>query len=137
LQETQTGRNIPIGGTYAPGNDPSTLWTVPGSAEARRFFEYKLTRVRSRAVDFAWGIHSNIPECCVRFYVDEWDDKSAYANQVRWSGFKDYIPCPDCLRNNRRNVLHVCDPSCGRFFALLASAEQRARSGRWIPPVEK
>lgn len=68
--------------------------------------------------DIAFGKHSNIPNCCIDFFVEEWefihirkDDLYVRAvNSCAWG----YVPCPECL--GRGNKVHVrqCITECGK-----------------------
>jgi hypothetical protein len=71
----------------------------------------------------AYGLHSNIPACCVDYYIHEWiahdhliSDGSPHALRIKqlkremgeihapW-----YIPCPECLQHRRFNQIHLCE----------------------------
>jgi hypothetical protein len=78
--------------------------------------------------EFEWivGLHSNIPECCVREFCDavragvgpyakhrweevpgrSWDD-----DDVHWPGAA-YVPCRACERRGVYNPLHQCGDGC-------------------------
>lgn len=71
----------------------------------------------TRERDIAYGRHSNIPECCIMFFVDEWDftkrtkhRKLLWESSPRWN----YVPCPKCLKENRRAHLRMCEAECGK-----------------------
>jgi len=69
------------------------------------------------------GRHSNIPRCCIRFYVERWTrwiksgNKRSLRNYNRrmkrrgWNG--SYIPCPKCLIAKRVVKIHHCGLRCG------------------------
>lgn len=72
-----------------------------------------------RLYTFIYGRHSGIPDCCIRFFLDEWDLHSLYVSKhhpyvrlidgLMWG----YVPCPRCVA--RRNHIRVvqCDLECG------------------------
>jgi hypothetical protein len=68
--------------------------------------------------DIAFGFHSNIPKCCIDFFVEEWEymylhDSNPYVRAVdaaKW----EYVPCPECLGMGRRAELRICALECGR-----------------------
>jgi hypothetical protein len=70
----------------------------------------------------AFGRHSLIPECCIRFFVEEWDARELWRNRSLWfvrMNRKDnvqYVRCPDCLVNGRRAKIHFCDGECAKDF---------------------
>jgi len=96
---------------------------------------------RAAAEEVAAGAHSNIPSCCIAFFVVEWAPwVLAYGRslphpheaELRRAGFTSiehaksgkppqYVPCPDCLRDKRFVEIHSCTPECasvvgGSFF---------------------
>jgi hypothetical protein len=77
-----------------------------------------MTRVQQKAYDWAFGLHSNIPLCCVEFYVENWDmiwncENNPYLRAVNAAQFG-YVPCPECLGRNKRVKLKICLTECGR-----------------------
>lgn len=71
------------------------------------------------------GIHSNIPACCVEFYITRWRRHAMYKS---WTGrgynflkflwypadrIPAYVPCPKCLirRHARPTPLYECEDS--------------------------
>lgn len=94
------------------------------------------------AYDRAFGKHSNIPDCCIEFFVAKWlpmeiearDNYSANirkaAEQFGWFDpncwdrevlgcwlYWNYVPCPDCIISGHKQELHVCTRKC-RMFKL-------------------
>ena len=75
----------------------------------------KLAKMRKYALDF--GRHSNIPECCIQAFVNNWDaHRLARARKIEkeigrplW----EYIPCDKCLDTQRAVAIHKCHPGCG------------------------
>lgn len=61
------------------------------------------------------GKHSNIPDCCVEWFVfiiQFFGTKAAdlYYQAVGYG--RGYIPCPVCLVNNVNITIHKCDITC-------------------------
>jgi hypothetical protein len=74
-----------------------------------------------------FGLHSNIPACCVDFFVQQWFPVShtAHRDREHWKqirqvekevGHIDYIPCPSCLQQKNFVPVHKCDISCQEFI---------------------
>lgn len=68
----------------------------------------------------AFGRHSLIPECCIRFFVDIWDPYSLWRQDtplvqaVKASSAR-YVQCPTCLRDKCEPVkIRRCTIDCGR-----------------------
>ncbi len=71
----------------------------------------------SKARDIAYGLHSNIPMCCIKFYVDQWDwrDDATHARAINASvPAWQYVPCHECLRTNNHAHLRMCEAECGK-----------------------
>jgi hypothetical protein len=73
----------------------------------------------SRERDIAYGRHSLIPECCIKFYVEEWETEwkghTPYGRAVdfsKWMGH--YVPCPKCLGEGNLIRIRQCLGDCGR-----------------------
>jgi hypothetical protein len=72
------------------------------------------------ALDVVFGLHSNIPTCCVYFFVTKWCRDFARdgvggthgAEMKRlWRAGEElprYTPCPSCWAQRRFVELHVC-----------------------------
>lgn len=66
----------------------------------------------------AYGVHSRIPTCCIRFFIYHWermiDEGSDYArfiqNYVHWG----YVPCPKCLAYGNKASVRQCRVECGQ-----------------------
>lgn len=63
------------------------------------------------------GIHSGIPDCCVKFYSTKWifsTEDSEFRNQhrslIRESIFaeRSYIPCPACCASGKAVQIKPC-----------------------------
>ena len=75
----------------------------------------------------AFGLHSNIPECCVEFYcahdspyVIALNDRRARAHPHKIM-YVEYVPCPKCWRRIASNrqppaAIHKCDLKCIPFL---------------------
>lgn len=65
----------------------------------------------------AYGLHSNIPPCCIVFFLTEWEgweNKDApYCRAVHAAPEYEYVPCPECFAYRRVNRLRLCDMDCG------------------------
>lgn len=87
--------------------------------------------------NFAMGLHSKIPICCVVFYCNTWDN----LNPNLWEDINDYRPapndiqyirCPECCKRDNRAKIHRCKPNqrecfIDQFGKLLRSNE------KWVP----
>jgi hypothetical protein len=73
--------------------------------------------MNNREYDIVYGLHSNIPVCCIIFFLTEWhlENKrnSPYARAVHMALYN-YVPCPECLAWHRKNMLRLCDEECGK-----------------------
>lgn len=79
----------------------------------------RMTRAEEKAFDWAYGRHSNIPSCCIEFFVEEWSrrrmwehEDDPYVRAVNVAHFN-YVPCPTCLGRNKRAKLKLCVDECG------------------------
>jgi hypothetical protein len=69
------------------------------------------------------GIHSNIPACCIEFYITRWRQRDMYKS---WTGkvyrflkflwysadrIPAYVPCPKCLIRRCARPLFECEDS--------------------------
>lgn len=72
-----------------------------------------------QAYHFAFGRHSNIPECCIRFFVNVWDAQALWRHDdlplVRAINSSDagYVQCPACLASGRVVQIVDCAIECG------------------------
>lgn len=71
----------------------------------------------SKERDIAYGRHSQIPECCITFYVEEWDNhttlKTHYSTMIHDSGYN-YVPCPKCFFQGIKVKIVQCETDCKR-----------------------
>lgn len=74
----------------------------------------------SKEYHIAYGRHSLIPNCCIQFYVTEWEPfyetkwrETAYHELIYKSEY-DYVPCPACFFGNNRVVIRDCVTECKR-----------------------
>lgn len=69
-----------------------------------------------KAYTIAYGLHSNIPPCCIVFFLTEWqgwENKDApYCRAVHAAPEYEYVPCPECFAYRRVNRLRLCDRDC-------------------------
>lgn len=59
------------------------------------------------------GLHSNIPLCCVMWYLNGWDSIEC-ENLEDWIIEPNYVACPDCVARmiegrQKPNVLKECN----------------------------
>lgn len=87
-----------------------------------------LVKVRSRIEttaqdEFAYGIHSQIPLCCVEFFCNRIrSGKSPVAHLVKLERGLDpgelngimYVQCDTCFKENRVVKIHMCTEECER-----------------------
>lgn len=73
--------------------------------------------------DRVYGLHSNIPECCVDYYINVWTKKSLRemieGNRTRFVGTNilwNYVPCDACLESENLSELHLCTIECKDFL---------------------
>jgi len=73
----------------------------------------------SRERDIAFGRHSLIPECCIRFYVNEWSPNfenkwhgTTYSKALDASPFN-YVACPQCFYTDKMVKIRICEEECG------------------------
>lgn len=76
-----------------------------------------MTDHEQKMYDIAFGLHSRIPACCIRFFTDEWgwrrrSDDDPYVRAIRVSKFG-YVPCPQCLATGNRVKIRICKRECG------------------------
>jgi hypothetical protein len=92
----------------------------------------------------AVGLHSNIPECCVEFFIreilpgvlrwNEWSIEDRVSGKmpevlreyrekyVRTEGGPEYWPCPECVltKDGNWNVVHECGDGCpGEILKMM------------------
>lgn len=77
-----------------------------------------LTTPQTVAYDVAYGLHSNIPECCVAFFIRDWDHESPYGQMIYHKCKCQYVPCPKCWQDKTFNKLRVCIKDCGEECRL-------------------
>jgi hypothetical protein len=81
---------------------------------------------RERLYHAIFGMHSNIPLCCVNFFTKEWvPNRNSVENTEYWEKIKEadglsYIPCHACFQKKKFNPLHRCNSQvCKDFWAQL------------------
>ena len=74
----------------------------------------------SKERDIAYGRHSRIPECCIRFFVEEWEPYfeskwrgTAYDEMLNKSDYN-YVACPECFFTKSKANIRICIIECGR-----------------------
>ncbi len=84
------------------------------------------------AYDIEYGLHSNIPDCCVDFFVATYDrltrtnpdGRAAYVDDQYkaerfWGRVWNYVACPDCRDTGYHRELHVCAGECEGLYLRL------------------
>lgn len=68
----------------------------------------------------AYGRHSLIPGCCIKFFVEEWSPffetkwyGTAYEEIIHESKFN-YVPCPRCFFTDNLVKIRICREECGK-----------------------
>lgn len=94
--------------------------------------------------DYRFGIHSNIPECCVRFFVQRTNTQRVRLNARRGASPARYVMCTTCWRRSRAgqhtpNALHICrdshdDPLCHEFLSWPDRNAGRPVQARYVVP---
>lgn len=75
----------------------------------------------------AFGVHSGFPKCCVDFFMGPWssikikDRVASPSYRAKWG----YVPCPRCVKENRRVKVHTCTMSCYDFLKSEIYSEER------------
>jgi hypothetical protein len=125
---------------------PTDAFTL-GELDARRRYTNKAAKEssivdtwtemseRDRPTAYELGIHSNIPECCVRFYCARSTKEIVRLNDARDAvdgPHVGYVMCASCWRKVRRgeltpNVVHIClDSRDGPLCHAYLSGPDRA-----------
>lgn len=73
--------------------------------------------------DYAFGRHSNIPDCCIDFYLNEWKNIDPIIRYERITKLNldakriiGYIPCERCVSRWDFVEIHRCDENCVEFL---------------------
>src|ERR1039458_3891016 len=72
-----------------------------------------------------FGKHSLIPDCCIEFWLGFYY-KTPYQITKKYKEWRKqvgashwgYIPCPICVLQNHRIVIHKCGPECEGIWRL-------------------
>jgi hypothetical protein len=71
----------------------------------------------------AYGLHSNIPWCCIKFFITEWPRLVAsFGGAHNRDPNTSYVRCPKCMVMNRWVKVHWCTRECKplqRKFGLM------------------
>lgn len=59
-----------------------------------------------------YGRHSNIPACCIDFFINRWNHENQYGDIVHKFCPVEYIPCPKCFAEGNFNKLRICAIEC-------------------------
>lgn len=78
-----------------------------------------MTNEELKQYDLAFGLHSRIPICCIRFFIQEWGptgvwrrEDQLYQQAVEHAKFG-YMPCPKCLGKHQKAKIRICAQECG------------------------
>jgi len=66
-----------------------------------------------------FGRHSNIPECCIAFFIGDWAEQSKTQASYDRDPIMEYVRCPRCLREKRHFPLHKCTVRCEKFLKSI------------------
>lgn len=88
----------------------------------------------------AYGLHSNIPACCIVFWLTEWTKEnerdSAYAQTIHMD-LVQYVPCPECFALQRFNGIRICQRDCWKdCYKEFLEREPTAREHMEIRSVK-
>lgn len=77
---------------------------------------------------YEFGIHSNIPACCVDYFIKEFqhkglDYRANYIKVVSLHRKWHYIPCPECHTLNYKILIHECTTVCIPFLRSIGVSE--------------
>lgn len=66
----------------------------------------------------AYGTHSKIPTCCIRFFIYHWgrmmDEGHEYYQFIQRYVHWNYVPCPKCLGSGNKINIRLCRQECGQ-----------------------
>jgi len=72
----------------------------------------------TNAQHITYGLHSNIPLCCINFFLTKWSKRLASGiNAHNRDPKANYIRCDDCLANSRLSEIHFCHIGCNEFLS--------------------
>lgn len=72
--------------------------------------------------DIKFGIHSDIPICCIEAYVS---DNMPMMSGTGWN----YRPCWECHRKNNKVEIHHCTRGCKTFLRSIGLTSDRFLKG--------
>lgn len=102
---------------------------------SRDWMIYGLTRMKCHNFHYHFGVHSNIPECCARYYQDQVDAgveniastcRPEYLDIDKYLHIR-YVLCDECAKLERQgqlitNILHLChrepNDDCKKFIEV-------------------
>ena len=64
----------------------------------------------------ALGAHSNIPPCCIEYWVEGWP-----INQRGWN----YVPCNHCVTKENATTTHSCSHECFDFLKSIGLSNEK------------
>ena len=72
--------------------------------------------------DIKFGVHSNIPICCIEAYVT--DNMPLISGRV-WG----YRPCWECYTKDIQVEIHLCTSGCKNFLRSIGLTSERFLKG--------
>lgn len=81
---------------------------------------HPMTKDELKEYHWAFGRHSNLPNCCIDFFVEEWDMSECWQNEGNWyhqairAAKYGYVPCPRCLGTGNKVKIRWCLDECGK-----------------------
>lgn len=74
---------------------------------------------RTPEQDYYRGVHSRIPLCCIKFFIDFWV-KCGDISAEYWTWHHNtyltekvgYVRCPLCMIAGKKSPIHSCSESC-------------------------
>ena len=91
-------------------------------------------RLSYKLYNILFGQHSNIPECCIDFFIGKWLKLySSGKNRIEIDAYHGwikstekmigkkfgYIPCPDCITNLKWVKVHTCTTKCKSDLEII------------------
>lgn len=96
--------------------------------------------------DIEYGRHSNIPDCCIAFWISEFEqiyenavlredyNRKQAATEHRIKRSYNYRPCHDCLQTGHWQPIHTCRGACKDTAERLR--DKYALTPQWSEYVE-
>ena len=75
--------------------------------------------------DINFGRHSNIPDCCIFYFITQTPAQAHARLMDEWNG--NYLPCDECLRTLNVKRVHFCGSKCKRIPFIAEHRRQQHR----------